>query len=198
MVPGEDYDLFIMPNINPAMTDKVCIVETGALAIASQGQQIDAAKQMAAWWVTPEAQTAWSNNLGDAPANPKATSDNPVLNNLLGTFSSESYTLYQRYWEASPVPIVEGAVDFLAEFMLNPGDLESVLEQHPGAGRHGVGAADSVADDRLRPPPRPLPRPRGRDFRPSPDAGCRLQRSEARGKAAGRSEPLPRGRGKGP
>jgi multiple sugar transport system substrate-binding protein len=128
MVPGEDYDLFIMPNINAAMTNKVAIVETGALAIANQSAQIDAAKQMAAWWVTPEAQTAWTNHLGDAPANPKATSDNPVLANLLGAISSEGYTLYQRYWEASPVPIVEGAVDFLAQFMLNPGDLETVLQ----------------------------------------------------------------------
>ena len=51
-----------------------------------------------------------------------------MLANLLSAISSEGYTLYQRYWEASPVPIVEGAVDFLAEFMLNPGDLETVLQ----------------------------------------------------------------------
>jgi multiple sugar transport system substrate-binding protein len=67
--------------------------------------------------------------LGDAPANPNATSENPVLNGLLTTLNDESYTLYQRYWEASPVPIVEGAVDFLAQFMLNPDDLMTVLEQ---------------------------------------------------------------------
>ena len=51
-----------------------------------------------------------------------------MLTNLLNTISSEKYTLYQRYWEASPVPIVEGAVDFLAQFMLNPGDLDKVLQ----------------------------------------------------------------------
>ncbi len=128
MVPGEDYDLFIMPNVNDAVTDKVAIVETGALAISARSKQIDAAKRMASWWITPEAQTAWTNNLGDAPANPKAQSENPVLGSLLSTLSSESYALYQRYWEASPVPIVESAVDFLAEFMLNPGDAQGVLE----------------------------------------------------------------------
>jgi multiple sugar transport system substrate-binding protein len=47
---------------------------------------------------------------------------------LLSTISSENYTLFQRYWEASPVPIVEGAVDFLAQFMLNPGDQAEVLQ----------------------------------------------------------------------
>jgi multiple sugar transport system substrate-binding protein len=128
MTPGEDYDLFIMPNINSAITDKVAIVETGALAVGVNSDQVEAAKQMAAWWVTPEAQTAWCNRLGDAPANPTATSDNPVLNNLLGKLNDEGYKLYQRYWEASPVPIVEGAVDYLAEFMLNPDDYMSVLE----------------------------------------------------------------------
>ncbi len=128
MTPGEDFDLFIMPNIASSVTSKVAIVETGALAIPANGQNIDAAKQLAAWWVTPEAQTAWCQKLGDAPANPNAASDNPVLTNLLGQISSEGYTLYQRYWEASPVPIVEGAVDFLAEFMLDPSSYMSVLE----------------------------------------------------------------------
>lgn len=126
MVPGEDYDVFIMPNINPEITGKVAIVETGALSIGINSAKKDAARQMANWWVTPEAQTAWTGHLGDAPANPKATSDNPVLTNVINLVGD--YTLYQRYWEASPVPIVEGAVDFLAQFMLNPGDLMSVLE----------------------------------------------------------------------
>jgi multiple sugar transport system substrate-binding protein len=128
MVPGEDYDAFIMPNVNPAVTDNVAIVETGALAIAKNSSQIDAAKEMATWWISPDAQTAWNNHLGDAPANPKAQSENPVLSSLLSTITSGDYTLYQRYWEASPVPIVEGAVDFLAQFMLNPGDQAAVLE----------------------------------------------------------------------
>lgn len=126
MVPGEDYDVFVMPNVNPAVTDKVAIVETGALAIAANSQQKDVARQMANWWISPEAQTAWSGNLGDAPANPNATNDNPVLANAINLMSE--HTLFQRYWEASPVPIVEGAVDYLAQFMLNPGDLQSVLE----------------------------------------------------------------------
>jgi multiple sugar transport system substrate-binding protein len=127
MTPGTDYDLFIMPNVDPAVTEKVCIVETGALAIANKGSHVDDAKKMAAWWITPDAQAAWSKDIGDTPVNPKATIDNPVLQGLLSTVN-KGYTFYQRYWEASPVPIVEGAVDFLAQFMLNPGDAQSVLE----------------------------------------------------------------------
>jgi multiple sugar transport system substrate-binding protein len=126
--PGEDYDAFIMPNVNPAVTNNVIIVETGVLAVANKSSKLDAAKKMASWWLTADAQTAWAKHLGDAPANPKATSDNPVISNLLNEISSKKYTLYQRYWEASPVPIVEGAVDYLAQFMLNPGDEAKVLD----------------------------------------------------------------------
>lgn len=129
MAPGEDYDVFIMPNISSSVTSKVAIVETGALCIPAKAPHLDDAKKMLQWWISPEAQTEWSNKLGDAPANPKATSDNPVLTNLLKLLTDGNYSFYQRYWEASPVPIVENAVDYLAEFMLNPDDYMSVLEK---------------------------------------------------------------------
>lgn len=132
MVPGEDYDVFVMPNINPDITENVAIVETGALCIPATSGNVDAAKEMLSWWISTEAQTQWSNTLGDAPANPKASNDNPVLTNLLGLLNDGNYSFYQRYWEASPVPIVENAVDFLAEFMLSPDDYMRVLEQIQG------------------------------------------------------------------
>lgn len=128
MKPGEDYDAFIMPNIDPANTAKSIIFEAGALCIAANAPDPDDTKKMGAWWVTPEATGEFANLIGDAPSSPKAVSDNPVVKELLNTIATDGYTLYQRYWEASPVPIVEGAVDFLAQFMLNPGDLDKVLE----------------------------------------------------------------------
>lgn len=128
MVPGEDYDLFVMPNINPELTSKSIIFEAGALGISAMAPNPEEAKTMGTWWISPEASTEFANLLGDAPSNPKAVSDNPVVKGLSDTLNAEGYTLYQRYWEASPVPIVEGAVDYLAQFMLNPGDLQSVLE----------------------------------------------------------------------
>ncbi|MCC6674707.1 MAG: extracellular solute-binding protein [Thermomicrobiales bacterium] len=128
MEPGVDYDLFVMPNINPELTSKSIIVETGALAIAANAPDLEDSKKMGAWWVSPEAVTEFSNLLGDAPSNPQAKSENPAISGLVDSLSADGYTLYQRYWEASPVPIVEGAVDYLAQFMLNPGDLQTVLE----------------------------------------------------------------------
>ena len=128
MKPGEDYAAFIMPNIDPANTSKSIIFEAGALCISANAPDPDATKKMGAWWVTPEATGEFANLIGDAPSSPKAISDNPVVKELLNTIATDGYTLYQRYWEASPVPIVEGAVDYLAQFMLNPSDLQTVLE----------------------------------------------------------------------
>jgi multiple sugar transport system substrate-binding protein len=128
MTPGEDYDMFVMPNINADIDAKSIIFEAGALAIAANAPDPDDSKKMGAWWVSPEATTEFANLIGDAPSNPKAVSENPAVKALIDNLTAEGYTLYQRYWEASPVPIVEGAVDYLAQFMLNPGDLQSVLE----------------------------------------------------------------------
>jgi multiple sugar transport system substrate-binding protein len=128
MVPGEDYDMFVMPNINPDLEDKVIIFEAGALGIAANAPHPDDSKTMGTWWVSPEATAEFANLIGDAPSNPNAESDNTAVKAMTDMLSADGYTLYQRYWEASPVPIVEGAVDYLAQFMLNPGDLQSVLE----------------------------------------------------------------------
>ncbi|MCA9859345.1 MAG: hypothetical protein KC438_06455, partial [Thermomicrobiales bacterium] len=107
---------------------KSIIFEAGALGIAANAPNPDESKQMGAWWVSTEATTEFANLIGDAPSNPNAVSDNQAVKSLIDMLSADGYTLYQRYWEASPVPIVEGAVDYLAQFMLNPGDLMSVLE----------------------------------------------------------------------
>ncbi len=128
LVAGEDYDVFILPNVNPDLDRNVMIIETGAIALPAAGANTDAAKELAAWWMQPDAQTRWSTLLGDAPFNPNVVSENPVLNGLVTTVGEQNYELLQRYWEASPSAIVENAVDELARFMLNPDEGMSVLE----------------------------------------------------------------------
>lgn len=136
MVPGEDYDAFILPNVNPDLARNVIVIESGAVVIPSEGQNVEASKQLAAWWMQTEAQTRWSTLLGDAPFNSNVTSENPVINGVVETIGGQEYELLQRYWEASPSAIVENAVDELARFMLNPGEAQSVLE-----------AIQQIADD---------------------------------------------------
>ena len=129
LVPEQDYSAFIMPNINPAATQKVVINETAVLTAAQAGKNLDTAKQFLNWFLSPTAQTQWGNAINDGMANPTITLQNPTNTMIAQTVTSQGYSLFQRYWEASPVPIVEGAVDFLAQFMLNPGDPMSTLKQ---------------------------------------------------------------------
>ena len=128
LVPGEDYDVFILPNIDPAATKNVMIVETGAIILPNGGKNDEAAVKLAAWWDQVDAQTKWSGLLGDLGANPKVQHDNVVLANVTKLTTDGKYELLQRYWEATPPAIVENAVDELARFMLNPGEAQSVLE----------------------------------------------------------------------
>ena len=128
LVPGEDYDVFILPNIDPAATKNVMIVETGAIILPNGGKNDEAAVKLATWWDQVDAQTKWSGLLGDIGANPKVEHDNVVLSNVNTLVADGNYELLQRYWEATPPAIVENAVDELARFMLNPDEAQSVLE----------------------------------------------------------------------
>ncbi len=128
LVPGEDFDAFFLPNVNPDLAQNVAIVETGSICIPAKAKNLDASKKVATWWDSEAGQTEWSGLLGDIGANPKVKHDNPVLTNVSKLLNDGKYELLQRYWEATPPAIVENAVDELARFMLNPGEGQSVLE----------------------------------------------------------------------
>ena len=51
----------------------------------------------------------------------------PVKIDLMNTILNENYTIVNRYWEATPTPICEVAVDKFAEFVLDPNSLDRVL-----------------------------------------------------------------------
>lgn len=132
MTPGEDYGVFILPNVTPDLQEKVIIFETGPFLVPSNVENPEASQQFLSWWVSPEAQTEWSKLLQDVPSNPQATSESPVLSDLVTQIDEGGYRLIQRYWEATPPQIVENAVDELGRFMLNPDQYMSVLETIQG------------------------------------------------------------------
>ncbi len=126
--PGEEYGAFILPNVNPDLDENVVIFEAGPFCVPANAANADAVTEFLEWWVTPEAQTEWSAKLKDVPANPEAETENAVLSDLVSSIDEQEYRLIQRYWEATPPAIVESAVDELARFMLDPGNLEDVLQ----------------------------------------------------------------------
>jgi multiple sugar transport system substrate-binding protein len=78
--------------------------------------------------MSPDAQTAWSAARGDVAFNPKATVADPMLEELGTTVAGDEYERYDRYYEATPTPILTVALEQFGAFIANPGDPLPFLE----------------------------------------------------------------------
>jgi multiple sugar transport system substrate-binding protein len=128
MVSGEDYDMFVIPATNPDLPQTPVAVESGPLCVAESSSQKALGLAYSDWWMSPEAQTAWSDARGDVAFNPKATVADPMLEKLGTTVASEDYVLYDRYFEATPTPILTVALEQFGAFIANPSDPMPFLE----------------------------------------------------------------------
>ena len=78
--------------------------------------------------MSPDAQTAWNAARGDVAFNPMATVNDPMLSELGTTVADGSHTLFTRYFEATPTPILTVALEQFGAFNANPGDPMPFLE----------------------------------------------------------------------
>lgn len=117
MVGDVDYGAFVIPNINPALKTQSIIVESGAIGAFAKGKNLAKAKVALRAWLKKPAQTAWANVAADGVPNPKVPLTDPVLKSLSSYVSSNKVKLVQRFWEAGPVPLIEGGVNDLGAFM---------------------------------------------------------------------------------
>ncbi len=135
-VPEDKLDIFIMPPVNPA-AGKVVIQESSPILISAKAPHLAAAKKVAEWWMSPEANGAYAKLVNQYPANPKAdTSYLPAVKVAFAKTIADGYRIVNRYWEGTPTPICEKAVDKFAEFILNPKKVDQVLAD-----------LDKIADD---------------------------------------------------
>src|SRR5699024_6034523 len=86
---GEDYGVFVMPNLNPDVEDKQMILETGPLCVGVGSENEQAALEYSAWWMTDDAQTSWSSERGDVSFNPNADVADPELAALVEEVTAE-------------------------------------------------------------------------------------------------------------
>lgn len=122
MEPGTDYGTFIIPAVNEDL-DKIPVpVETGPLCTAENSPQKERGLAYAKWWMSPDAQTAWGEQRGDVPFNPKATVTDEGLAELGTKIAGDDYELVTRYFEAAPPPVLTVALEQLGAFIANPGD----------------------------------------------------------------------------
>nr|WP_203416876.1 extracellular solute-binding protein [Jiangella ureilytica] len=128
MVSGTDYDFFVIPNANAELPQTSLIFETGPMCTAKDAENETSALQYAEWWMSEEAQTTWANARGDVSFNPKALVQDQALAELNEQSAGDDYLLLERYFEATPTPVLTAALDGFGAFVTNPGDPMPILE----------------------------------------------------------------------
>jgi multiple sugar transport system substrate-binding protein len=121
----EDYGAYLLPVIEEGTQPSV-ITESGVIAVAEKSANKDEALKSMGNWLNPEVQTAWVNEIKDTSANPTVVTDDPTLASISDQVSAEKPIELVRFWEASPPPLIEGGVQYLASFMVNPTE-ENIL-----------------------------------------------------------------------
>lgn len=129
MKSGEDYDMFVIPAVNPDLDTTPVAVESGPLCVAENSSQKTLGLTYSEWWMSPDAQTAWSKARGDVAFNPKAEVADPMLEELGTTVDGDGYQTYDRYYEATPTPILTVALEQFGAFIANPGDPKPFLSK---------------------------------------------------------------------
>lgn len=115
----EDYGAYILPVVQEG-TDPTVITESGVISVAQKAPKLDAALQSMGDWLSPEVQEPWVNTIRDTSANPTVVTDDPVLKSVTDLVTETEPSELVRYWEASPPALIEGGVQYLGAFMVNP------------------------------------------------------------------------------
>jgi multiple sugar transport system substrate-binding protein len=119
---GVDYDFFVIPAKNPDLDVAPVATESNPLCVAEGSAQRSLGMAYSEWWMSPEAQTAWSAARGDVPFNPKTQVANPRLAELGQEVTSPGHRQVERYYEATPTPILTVALEQFGAFNANPSD----------------------------------------------------------------------------
>jgi ABC-type glycerol-3-phosphate transport system substrate-binding protein len=128
MKPGTDYGFFAIPNVNASLPKTSMIFESGPLCSLAKAADPDASMKYLKWWTTAEAQEKWATSRGDVSANPKVTIKDEALGAVTKDAGSGKYRLVNRYFEATPPPILTAALDGFSKFVTEPGTYKEVLE----------------------------------------------------------------------
>ncbi|MET7463780.1 ABC transporter substrate-binding protein [Nonomuraea sp. NPDC005501] len=128
MKAGTDYGFFVIPNVNPSLPKTSVIFESGPLCSLTKAADPDASTKYLRWWTTAEAQQKWAGSRGDVSANPKVVIDDAALGQITKDAGSGKYRLVNRYFEATPPPVLTAALDGFGKFVTEPGTYKEVLE----------------------------------------------------------------------
>lgn len=131
---GKDYGITILPPITTKGEGAIC-TETGIFIVPKNSPQKDIAKKWAKWWLSSlEAaefrwnEFKWAPWEGIIPMETVAKED-PEQAYLLGEKLKPYSNLLIRFWEVTPVPIVEESLDQFQKVMAFPDKYVEALNQ---------------------------------------------------------------------
>ncbi|MEV4889801.1 ABC transporter substrate-binding protein [Nonomuraea sp. NPDC050394] len=128
MAPGKDYGFFVIPNVNTSLPKTSVIFESGPLCALDKAADPEASMKYLKWWTSAGAQEKWASSRGDVSANPKVTVKDEALNSITKDAGSGKYRLVNRYFEATPPPILSAALDGFGKFVSDTSTTKEVLE----------------------------------------------------------------------
>ncbi|MGV8845761.1 ABC transporter substrate-binding protein [Tessaracoccus sp.] len=131
-VAGEDYGIFLMPNLNPKNDKQPMVLETGPLCVGAGAENEAAALEYSKWWLTTDAQTVWSDSRGDVSFNPQVEIADPELSALVASVTGDNSSKTQilpRYLEGSPLPVYQLSTELFGAFVTNAEDPRGVQEK---------------------------------------------------------------------
>lgn len=127
MKSDSDYGLFTIPNVDPSLQKTSVIVEAGPLCSAANAPHKAAVDKFNAWLFTAPGQVAWSNSRGDISFNPKAKTTDPLLTAQASFVGGGQVRLLNRYFEATPAPVLTAALDAFGAFVTHPDNAQAQL-----------------------------------------------------------------------
>lgn len=129
-VAPDTIGVFILPSHN-SLAGKNIAMESGPVFTAKNAPNRKAARVVADWWMSSRGNEHFSKTFKSYTANTQSNSKHlPVAKQqLLTKITDNKYRVLNRYWEATPAPICEAAVEKLGEFIINPDTLDEVLEE---------------------------------------------------------------------
>ncbi|WP_329454181.1 ABC transporter substrate-binding protein [Streptomyces sp. NBC_01497] len=117
-VKDADLGAFLLPP--PPGGDRSVLVESGVLAVSANAHKRGAAVEAARAWLDPAVQKAWTGFLRDTSADPAVLPDVGAVRQVAAQVRAERPAQAVRYWEASPPVLIEGNVQDLSAFMIQP------------------------------------------------------------------------------
>jgi len=131
LVSGEDYGVFIPPAIEPEGENAI-VFEISPLMASANSDELPVAKEFYRWWASSEsaAEVRWER-FKFAPTNHLSLSqieeEDPARAEEFRLIEDYPNKLI-RFWEATPVDIVEYAVDQFNTMLSEPDSYMEILE----------------------------------------------------------------------